>query len=122
MTPSQVRRGEVWYVDTLQHPDDPHHPRPAIVLSENVRNNLRDHAIVVPIYSRGTLGPTHLAIRGGTGGLAHDSVIFCEEISTVAQRFFRYGPIGPLVPEYLLEAIVVGVRISLGENILLPGR
>ena len=37
-------------------PDDPHQPRPALVISEDVRNRLTDDVIVVPIFSTGRLG------------------------------------------------------------------
>ena len=91
-------RGEIWIADTPGRHDDPHRPRPVIVISDNVRNAHRDHGIVVPIYSEGKVGLTHLGIRAGMGALAHDSVVFCEEISTVDYHFFRDGPLGPPVP------------------------
>jgi mRNA-degrading endonuclease toxin of MazEF toxin-antitoxin module len=116
--PIRPRRGEVWDVDTPNRPDDPHQPRPAIIISANVRNELRDHVIVAPVYSRGTLGPTHLGIRGGIGGLEHDSVIFCEEITTLDRRFFRFGPLGPPIPEAILRAIIFAVRAALDDDTL----
>jgi mRNA-degrading endonuclease toxin of MazEF toxin-antitoxin module len=119
VNPLRPRRGDVWNVDTPNRPDDPHQPRRAIVISSDIRNELRDHAIVVPIYSRGTVGPTHLVIRGGTGGLDHDSVIFCEEISTLAHRFFRQGPRGQPVPESLLREIILAVRMALDDATVL---
>jgi hypothetical protein len=36
------RRGEIWLVYTSGQPDDPHQPRPALVVSANVRNRLSD--------------------------------------------------------------------------------
>src|SRR5438067_1726655 len=47
------RRGEIWFVETPNQPDDPHQPRPALIISANVRNRLADDVIVVPIFSRG---------------------------------------------------------------------
>ncbi len=113
------RRGEIWIVDTPNRPDDPHQPRRAIIVSANVRNELRDHIVVVPIYSRGTLGPTHRPIQRGVGGLEHDSVVFCEEISTLDRRFFRFGPLGPLVPASLLRDVILAVRAALDDDTLL---
>jgi len=115
----RLRRGEIWNVDTPNRPDDPLQPRRAIIISANVRNELRDHVIVVPIYSRGTLGPTHLSLRGGIGGLNHDSVIFCEEITTLDRRFFRFGPLGPSIPASILQAIILAVRAALDDDTLL---
>ena len=79
----------------------------------------RDHAIVVPIYSRGALGPTHLEMLAGPVGLQYDSVIFCEEISTVDYQFFHDGPLGFPVPESTLQRIVLAVRIALEDETLL---
>ena len=119
MPSSSPRRGEIWIVDTPGRPEDPHQPRPGIVISEDVRNEYRDHAIVVPFYSEGTVGPTHVGIRAGTGGLEHDSVIFCEKISTVDYQFFHDGPLGLPVPESILRGIVLAVRLALGDETLI---
>jgi mRNA interferase MazF len=114
------RRGEIWGVDTPNRPDDPHQPRRAIVISEDARNELRDHSIVVMIYSRGALGPTHVAIQRGTIGLDHDSIVLCEEVSTLDHRFFRYGPLGSQVPDHVLRQIVRAIRIALDDDTLQP--
>lgn len=109
------RRGEIWHVWTPGQPDDPHQPRPALVISENVRNRLSDDVIVIPIFSSQRLGPTRVPIARGTGGLDHDSVLFCEEITTVVHDFLGDGPLGPPVPEPLLRRVVRAVRRALGE-------
>lgn len=111
-------RGDIWLTDTPGRPDDPHQPRPGIVISEDVRNEQRDHAIVVPIYSEGKVGLTHIGIRAGTGGLEHDSVIFCEEITTVDYQFFHDGPLGLPIPESILQRIVLAVRAALDDETL----
>lgn len=112
-----VRRGEIWSVYTPGQPDDPHQPRPALVISENVRNRMSDDLIVVPIFSRGTLGPTRVALSAGEGGIAHNSILFCEEITTIGKDFLRRGPFGPPVPETVLDAVLRAVRRALGEVI-----
>ena len=45
------RQGELWTAYTPGQPDDPHQPRPVLVISEDVRNRLRDDVIVVPAFS-----------------------------------------------------------------------
>jgi mRNA-degrading endonuclease toxin of MazEF toxin-antitoxin module len=62
-------RGEIWMVETPNQPDDPHQPRPALVVSENMRNRRRDSIIIVPIFSSGALGPTRVPVRAGSAGL-----------------------------------------------------
>lgn len=105
---------------TPGEPADPHQPRPALVVSENVRNRLTHDLIVVPAFSAGRLGPTRLLIDAGTGGLPHDSVLFCEEITTIDRSFLAEGPLGPPVPEVVLEQIPRAVRRALGEVIPEP--
>lgn len=109
------RRGEIWSVRTPGRPDDPHQPRPALVVSADVRNRLLPHAIVVPIYSAGAAGPTRVELATGTGGLRRDSVLFCEEVSTIDRDFFEKGPWGDRITDDVMTAAIRGVRRALGE-------
>jgi mRNA interferase MazF len=113
------RRGEIWYVFTPGQPDDPHQPRPAVVVSEDVRNRMRDDLIVLPVFSAGPLGPTRVALPARSSGLRHNSVIFCEEITTIDRDFLSRGPVGSLNPK-LMEAVVRGVRRAIGEVVPEP--
>ncbi len=114
------KRGEIWSVHTPGQPKDPHQPRPALVISADERNTTEDDVLVIPIFTRGEIGPTHLPIRSGAGGLDHDSVIFCEEITTLDMDFLSGGPWGDAVPESLLRRVVRGVRVAIGD-IPMPG-
>jgi len=119
------RRGEIWWVLSPGRPDDPHQPRPAIVLSDDDRNQTFQHVLVVPIYSRGTPGPTHVPLPagiGGQGGITRPSLAFCEEITTINREFLDMdqGPAGRLVPERLLDELVRGVRRAIGEIVVEP--
>ena len=113
-------RGEIWLAYIPGQPGDPHQPRPALVVSEDIRNRMTDDIIVIAIFSRGRLGPTRVPIDQGIGGLAHDSVLFCEEISTVTYDFVDRGPLGSLVPAALLEQVVRAVRRAVGESVPEP--
>ncbi len=108
------RQGEIWSVFTPGQPEDPHQPRPALVVSENVRNRMTDDLIVVPLFSEGTLGPTRVAIPAGVSGIKRDSVAFCEEITTIQREFLARGPLGQLSRE-LVSRVVLGVRRALGD-------
>lgn len=114
------RRGEIWAVFTPGQPDDPHQPRPALVLSEDVRNRLSDDLVVIPIFSQGALGPTRVPLSTGTGGILRDSVLFCEEITTIDRDFLARGPFGPPVPHTVLDAGLRAVRRALGEVVPEP--
>jgi mRNA-degrading endonuclease toxin of MazEF toxin-antitoxin module len=108
------RRGEVWLAYTPGQPADPHQPRFVLVVSADVRNRARDHVMVVPIFSTGNLGPTRLAIPGEGTGLSYDSVLFCEELTTVDIDFLTDGPHARVSAE-LLNDVVIAVRRALGD-------
>jgi len=113
-------RGEIWSVRIPGQPDDPHQPRPALVVSANVRNRLADDLMIVPVFSRGADGPTHVRIGGGVGGLKGDGVLFCEELTTIDRDFLSRGPWGPPVPNDVVMAVIRAVRRALGETVPEP--
>lgn len=109
------RRGEIWLAYTPGQPRDPHQPRPVLVVSADVRNRLRDDVIVIPVFSRGRLGPSRVFLPEGAGGIRHDSVLFCEEITTIDREFLVDGPLGDPVPDDVLDEVLRAVRRALGE-------
>jgi mRNA interferase MazF len=116
VTPRRApRRGELWTAYTPGQPDDPHQPRPVLVISEDIRNKRRDDVIVVPVFSSGRLGPTRVPVQAETGGLPHDSVLFCEEITTIDKDFLERGPLGPRVDPGTVAAVVRAIRRAIGE-------
>ena len=110
-------RGEIWSCRLPGKLDDPHQPRPALVVSVDVRNRLADDVTIVPIFSRGSLGPTHVALAVGQGGIKKASMLFCEEITTIDRGFVARGPWGAPVEEQVLRAVVRAIRRSLGETV-----
>lgn len=98
-------------------PDDPHQPRPALVVSADIRNRLADDLIVVPIFSQGADGPTHVRLPRGAGGIKKESVMFCEELTTLDRDFLARGPWGAPVTADVLDAVVRAVRRALGETV-----
>ena len=107
-------------VYTPGQPDDPHQPRPALVVSEDVRNRLRDDVIIVPLFSLGRLGPTRVPIPARTGGLSSPGVLFCEEITTIDRDYLYRGPLGPRLGRPILDAVLRAVRRALGDVIPEP--
>lgn len=114
------RRGEIWFVHTPGRPDDPHQPRPALVVSADIRNAVRDHSILVPIFSSGRSGPTRVALPAGIGGIDHDSVLFCDEITTLHHQLMGDRPLGPPVPGRVLKEVMKAIRRALGEVVPEP--
>lgn len=113
-------RGEIWSCRLPGKPDDPHQPRPAMVISTNVRNRLADDVTVIPIFSRGSIGPTHVPLAAGQGGLKKESVLFCEEMTTIDRRFVARGPWGDRVEDDVLRMVVRAVRRAIGEAVPEP--
>ena len=107
-------------VVTPGQPDDPHQPRPALVVSEDVRNRMRDDVIVIPAFSRGRVGPTRVPLPVGAGGLQHESVLFCEEITTLDRDFLYRGPLGSRMSDSVMRLVVRGVRRAIGETVPPP--
>jgi mRNA-degrading endonuclease toxin of MazEF toxin-antitoxin module len=85
------------------------------VVSENLRNRIRDHLIVVPMYSRGQLGPTRVPLLAPSGGVPHDSVLFCDELATIDRDYLAEGPLGKPVPPEVLREVIRAIRRALGE-------
>jgi mRNA-degrading endonuclease toxin of MazEF toxin-antitoxin module len=114
------RRGEIWSCRLPGKADDPHQPRPALVISADARNDVADDLIVIPIFSRGAIGPTHVALPHGEGGIRKSSVLFCEEVTTIDSQFIARGPWGARISDVRLDAVVRGVRRSIGETVPEP--
>lgn len=76
---------------------------------------MRDDLIVVPAFSTGRLGPTRIQVAGGAGGLRNDSVLFCEEITTIDRDFLHRGPLGPPLPPDMMERVTRAIRRAIGE-------
>jgi mRNA-degrading endonuclease toxin of MazEF toxin-antitoxin module len=99
---------------TPGQPTDPHQPRFVLVVSADIRNRARDHVMIVPIFSTGNLGPTRLVIPAAGSGLRYDSVLFCEELTTIDKAFLAEGPRGR-VSRDLLDQVIIAVRRALGD-------
>ena len=89
-------------------------------MSVDVRNRIADDVMVVPVFSQGADGPTHVRVDRGTGGLRRNGVLFCEELTTVDRDFLTRGPWGPRVPSEVLDAVARAVRRALGETVTEP--
>lgn len=114
------RRGEIWLVDTPHQPDDPHQPRPSLIVSVDARNQRSPTVIIVPIFSSARPGPTRVPIRAGLGGIVHDSVLYCEEVTTLHRDFLVDGPLGETLSPSLLGRVNRAIRRALGEVVREP--
>ncbi len=81
---------------------------------------MTDDVIAIPLFSRGRLGPTHVGIPGGAGGVMHACVAFCEEVTTVDRDFLASGALGRRIEPVLMAAVVRAVRRAIGEVVAEP--
>lgn len=110
------RKGEVWRVRLPNQPIDPHQPRTAIVVSRDSRNAHADDCMVVPTFSNITINVnTHVVLPSGQGGLPHESVAKCEQLTTLHKSFLVKGPLGDRINDALMWRIHHAVRRAMGE-------
>jgi len=114
MNPSP-HRGCLYWVVIPGEPDRKH--RPALVVSVNSRNRLADDVLVIPASTTLRPAPTHVRLRRGTGGLPHDSVLKCEQITTLPKHLLSPSALGGPLSEPLLEDIERGVLRAIGVPI-----
>jgi mRNA-degrading endonuclease toxin of MazEF toxin-antitoxin module len=87
------RRGEVWLV---AFPDDPK-SRPALIVSSDARNELANSILAVPITTNLRPAPTHVRLAAGHGGLSHESVARCENVSYLHKSRLVRGPLAGVI-------------------------
>ena len=109
------RRGEIWAVELPNQPADLHTPRPALVVSMDVRNRLAGDVIVVPLSANLRPLPTHVLLPAGIGGQRRDSMAKCEQITTLDKSLLVRGPFAGRVPQPLLDEVVRAIRRAVGE-------
>jgi mRNA interferase MazF len=99
-----------------QLPDDPKR-RPILIISPNLRNELASDVVAIPVSSVLRLGPWHVKIGKSESGLPRDSVLECEQPSTI--RKSRLSPTaigGRLSRDRMAEvaaAIIRALELSL---------
>jgi mRNA interferase MazF len=91
-----------------------------LVVSADIRNRIADDLIVVPIFSQGADGPTHVRLAKSAGGIKKDSVLFCEALTTLDREFLSRGPWGSPVASDVLDAVIRAVRRAIGETVFEP--
>lgn len=108
------RQGEIYLIKALKTLGDTK-KRPAVVVSNNIRNELKDSVLVVPFTSNLTSGetPTRILIQAGEGGLEVDSLALCDNISAIGKAYLDRGPYGKVSPDSL-SRIQQGIQIAIG--------
>lgn len=104
------RRGEIWLVD---FPDDPK-SRSALIVSHDARNELANSVLAVPITTSPRPGATHVALPARQGGLTHDSMARCENVSYLHKSRLSRGPLGAAISPALMREVERSFMRALG--------
>ena len=91
--------------------------RPALVISVGARNRLADDVLVIPASTTLRVAPTHVRLRKGTAGLRENSVLKCEQITTLPKQLLSESALGGPVSPVLLEEVERGVLRAIGVPI-----
>lgn len=111
------RKGEIFYVRIPNQPTDPHQPRIAIVVSRDSRNANASDVIVVPAFSHvSAFADTYVSVPAKEGGMPHDSVAKCDQVTTVDKSLLAGGPLGERINQSLMWKIHYAIRRALGET------
>jgi mRNA interferase MazF len=104
------RRGEIWLVE---FPDDPK-SRPALIVSLDIRNELSNSVLAVPITTNLRPSPTHVALAAGSGGLRYASMARCENVSYLHKSRLSGGPLGTPIAPALMQQVEMSLLRAFG--------
>ena len=109
-----IQQGEIYLCKAVQSAGDSK-KRPALVVSENWRNQYGSTVLVVPFTTEVAHSvPTRVLVPQGEAGLERDSVAMCDRITTVQQSFLERGPYGGVINPMLLAQIQQGIMTAIG--------
>ena len=107
------KRGEIYLVNLPSKPKDIKN-RPALVVSLDIRNNLANDIVVVPLSTNLKPSPTHVLFQEGEGGLSKASMAKCEQVTTIDKSLLIRGPFAGRVSNEKIEEIEKAIMIAIG--------
>jgi mRNA interferase MazF len=110
------RQGEIYLVRIPNQPKDLKN-RPAVIVSLDIRNRLAEDVTVIPLSTTLRLAPTHVLLHKGEGGLKHESMAKCEQITTLDKSLLVRGPFAGRLTRARIEEIRSAVLRSLGDPV-----
>jgi mRNA interferase MazF len=110
------KRGEIYLVRFPGRPKDKK-PRPALIVSMDIRNRLANDVIVVPISTTLRASPTHVELIEGEGGLDLTSMAKCEQITTLNKSFLIRGPFSGTISDGMMTEVERAIQIAVGIEI-----
>ena len=97
----------------VEFPDDPK-LRPALIVSTDVRNELANSVLAVPLTTNLRPAPTHVLVAAGQGGLSQDSMARCENVSYLHKSQLGRGPLAGGVSAAVMRDVERSLLRALG--------
>lgn len=113
--PAGLQRGRLYWA---RMPKDKR--RPVLVVSPEERNRFAADVIVVPLSTVLREGPWHVRLRRGEGGLAHASVVKCEQITTLRKALLGDRPLGRPLSRRRIAAVERAILRAIGVPLIEP--
>ena len=107
------KRGEIYLVNLPSKPKDIKN-RPAIVVSLDIRNELANDIIVVPLSTNLRSSPTHVLLQEGESGLSKASMAKCEQVTTIDKFLLGRGPFAGKISNEKVKEIEKAIMIAIG--------
>jgi mRNA interferase MazF len=104
-----IRRGYVYWV---RMPGEGKR-RPALVLSNDIRNDRGNTVVVVPCTTVPRPGPWHVALTDGEAGLKRHSMVKCEDVTSVEKHRLIPRALGPPLSSERLRQVREGLLKAL---------
>ena len=111
----EIKRGDVFLVDLNPVVGaEQAGIRPALVIQIDKANAASPHTVIIPFTTRirEVKLPSHVRIPVGTGGLAEESILLCEQIRVIDKRRL-VRKIGNVGEEYLKD-VEKAIKVILG--------
>lgn len=107
------KRGEIYLVNLPSKPNDIKN-RPALMISLDIRNELANDIIVVPLSANLRSSPTHVLLQEGEGGLSKASMAKCGQVTTIDKFLLIRGPFAGKINNEKIKEIEKAVMIAIG--------
>jgi len=107
------KRGEIYLVNLPSKPKDIKN-RPALVVSSDIRNELANDIIVVPLSANLRPSPTHVLLQEGEGGLLKASMAKCEQITTIDKFLLIRGPFAGKISNEKVNETEKAIMLAIG--------
>jgi len=88
--------------------------RPGLVVSVEARNRLAGDVLVIPASTILRPAPTHVRLKRAQGGIPKESVLKCEQITTLPKEVLSEQALGGPLPGAVMDQVERAVLRAIG--------